>query len=176
MHLYRYLPYDANSPALFKKEEIRLRELLGQEPIIEHFGSSSIVGLGGKGFIDIYIVVPKEKMLVVSQQLQNALGYEYKPEGGVEGERLYHKLILKVDGKERIYHVHLTYIGSKDYTECIVFRDYLRTHPEYVKKYADIKKFAAEQVSKESDRVVARTKYMAIKRVVIDEVLKKAMA
>ena len=46
---------------LFIKEKYKLVSILPNAKI-EHVGSTSIIGLGGKGIIDIAISVPKNKI------------------------------------------------------------------------------------------------------------------
>ena len=50
--------YDANWPALFRREEARIRAALGQRALlIEHIGSTSVPGLAAKPIIDIVVAV-----------------------------------------------------------------------------------------------------------------------
>ncbi|MBU2592811.1 MAG: GrpB family protein [Patescibacteria group bacterium] len=173
---YEFLPYDVSFPKLFEKEEKRLRSILGDQPVIEHFGSSAVPGLGGKGFIDIYIAVPKEDLKAVSEKLQTGTGYEYKKDAGVEGERLFHKINIPDEtGRERTYHTHVTYLGNQNFRECIALRDYLRAHPDEAQRYADVKIIAAEEANEESDGRLAKEKYLEVKGEIIREMIQKAL-
>lgn len=145
---YTYKPYRSSFPALFQKEKTRISSFFNVAPVIEHIGSTSIPGLGGKGIIDIAMSVPKEEMEYVSQVLQK-LGYEYRPSFSTS-DRLYFITYLadSEEGTQR-YHIHLTYSSSKDWMELIGFRDYLRTHPEAVDEYASIKRQAADMANQD---------------------------
>ena len=46
---YPFIPYDSTYPELFQAEKERIREVLGKRVTIEHVGSTSVPGLGGKG-------------------------------------------------------------------------------------------------------------------------------
>ena len=78
MKKYVFRPYSEIFPELFQKEKDRITVQLKPLCIIEHIGSTAIVGLGGKGIIDIGIATNKEDMEIVSRHLQK-LGYEFRP-------------------------------------------------------------------------------------------------
>lgn len=168
MKKYVFRRYNLVFPRLFEKEKKRIKKILGEKDLIEHVGSTSVPGLGGKGIIDICIATSKRNLKVASKKLQE-IGYEFGPKGGSE-ERLFHKISLKDDNKKiRIYHVHVTFAESWEWNNVIKFRDYLWTHPEEVKKYANLKKIAAKQANE------IREVYMEIKSPLIEEMVKKAM-
>lgn len=177
MSHYDFLAYDQKLPELFKNEEKRLRAFLGTEPIVEHFGSTAVPGLGGKGIIDIYVVVPKENLGEVSEKLQKEAGYEYRSDAGEEGERLFlRRKVLDENGIARKYHLHLVHPDFKEFNEALAFRDYLRTYPDEAEKYVEIKKKAAEEANKISDGLKAKEKYLEIKGDIIEEITKKALS
>ncbi len=121
---YSFEPYSSIYPNLFSNEKERLiTELESFNPIIEHFGSTSIANVGGKGIIDIFILVDKAKITEVSELLTSRLGYEFRASGG-DAERLFHQIEIS----ERRYHVHLSHFGSESYKESIRFRDFLRNN------------------------------------------------
>lgn len=166
MFKYVFRPYDPIYPKRFNKEKNRLKKFLGKKIFIEHVGSTSILDMGGKGIIDIAVAAnSKNDLSNVSSQLIEA-GYYYDPDDGT-GKRWFHG--RKVSDQER-YHIHLTFKGSKDWMEIISFRNYLKTHPEYFKKYAAIKRLAVEKA--EQDKNI----YMQIKEPLIREIIKKATA
>jgi len=140
---YTFKPYLAIFPQLFEKEKERISLHVKEILAIEHVGSTAVPNLGGKGIIDIAIAVEESKMEKVSKELQE-IGYEFRPNFSTEN-RLYFVVDLPdpEEGKRR-YHLHLTYLESKDWKDFIHFRDYLRSHPEAVEEYAEIKKQAAK--------------------------------
>ena len=156
MKKYVFKPYSNRFPELFEKEKRRLINGIKENIAIEHIGSTAIPNLGGKGIIDIAIAVNKEYIKSISKQLQKT-GYEFRPTASTS-DRLFFRIDLpdKEEG-QRIYHIHLTYLKSKDWEELISFRDYLRNNPEEARKYAKIKKKAALQANED------REKYIKIK-------------
>lgn len=160
MKKYVFRAYDPAFPDLFEKEKERIKKILDEGDLIEHIGSTSVPGLGGKGIIDICVATKKIFLKTLSKKLQ-AIGYEFGPLGGSK-ERLFHQ-------RSRKYHVHVVFTESWEWNNVIKFRDYLRSHPEEMKRYAKIKKLAAEKANEN------REVYMRIKSPFIEEMVKKAL-
>ncbi len=168
MNKYIFKPYEEISPVLFENEKNRLSKYLTDRYRIEHVGSTAVQNLGGKGIIDMYIVVPKNKLKNVSNKLAKA-GYEYRPSASTPNH-----LFLKIDlpdpiEETRQYHIHLGPLDSDDFKKAVAFRDYLCSHPKEAKRYAEIKKRAAKNADQD------KNKYMKIKSPFMQEVLKKAL-
>ena len=107
---------------------------------IEHVGSTAVFGLGGKGIIDLAIAANKKDIDKISQCLQMDLGYIFR-ESGSAFERWFFRIDLPdVEEGIRRYHLHLTFPESHEWETLLLFRDYLRSHPEDVAKYAELKK------------------------------------
>ena len=167
MKKYVFKPYNESYPKLYQDEEQKLKNVLGNDILIEHIGSTAIPGLGGKGIIDIMIAVPQDQMIGFSELVQKA-GYEYKESGGNE-ERIFHQRDENNTNGDLIrYHLHITFPESSAWREDIAFRDHLRNNPEDAILYAEIKLKAARK----SDQT--KEKYMEIKEPVIQEILQKA--
>lgn len=171
---YIFRSYNAIFPELFSREKRRIQKILRKRIPIEHIGSTAVPGLGGKGVIDISITEQKSNWSTIKEKLEKA-GYEYKKkEPEREKERLF--FMANLPDKElgtRIYHIHLTYPESLEFKKEIGFRDYLRKHPEDLKKYANIKKLAAENAQKFKTKDEMRDAYAATKNKFIEETLKK---
>ncbi len=168
MDKYNFREYDSIFVELFEGQKKWLMEVLGGEVEIEHVGSTAVPGLGGKGFIDILVAGEKDDLRVISERLTQ-IGYEYKPEVGT-AERWYHSMDIPDElERARPYHIHLTFKGSRDYKELIAFREYLRSHPQELKRYAEIKKQAATVANQE------REIYVRTKEPVILEMIERAI-
>lgn len=70
---------------------------------------------------------------------------------------------------KRKYQIHIEPPHSKWLKEALSFRNYLRKHPEDVKRYEEIKQKAADESNQK------RAKYLAIKSPVIQDILEKAL-
>lgn len=169
---YKYLPYDSSYPSLYEEEERRILEFLPVGSKIEHFGSTSIPGVGGKGIIDIYVCVPKDK-LDETKDLLETLGYIYKetnPRRSFQGRMFFSRIEEKSSDTSYTYHLHLSYLKSPDFEKAIAFRDYLRAHPKEASEYDKIKKKAVD--STESFETVEEKKeaYMNTKQPFIEKI------
>lgn len=172
MNWRTFVPYSKNYPKYFEIEKQRLQEEIG-DVIIEHFGSTAVPDLGGKGYIDIYMAVPKREMKKYLLKVQQH-GYEHRPGGDVVGDRFFLKRKLVNKNNEDItFNLHLTYLKSENFKTCLAFRDYLKTHPEDAKKYAKAKKVAVEVANNKKDRKKAVQAYMKSKSAIIKKISQK---
>ncbi len=171
---YIFRPYSLNFPKLFANEKERISKVTGGHSEIEHIGSTAVPGLGGKGVIDISVASPASEWPEVLEKLKS-VGYRYvKKEPEREKERLF--LMANLPDKELetlIYHVHLTYPESPELKKEIGFRDYLRSHPDDAKEYAQIKEFAAKEAQKLATKDEMRDTYGKTKADFIEKILKK---
>ncbi len=166
MSWYPFVVYDPKYPKLFKEEKEKIKMVLGKDLEVKHFGSTAVPGLPGKGYIDIYVVCPKDKMQSVSRILQKKLDYIHKPHAGVENERIF----LKKKQDNEVFHLHITYPENKNLKECLHFRDYLIKHPKAAKRYANIKKSAAQKSAAAKTRKQAKKIYLKTKQNFIESI------
>ena len=148
MEKYIFRRYDPSYRRYFLSERKRLQKALGKNAQIEHVGSTSIPGLGGKGILDIIIGTQKNLVNSSLKRLQKN-GYEFRESASTKQRLFFRRDYRSRDGSERRVHLHLTFIGSKDWIEILKFRDYLLTHPIEIKEYEKIKRKAIEQANGE---------------------------
>lgn len=159
---YIFKKYDPSYPKLFLGEKQRLTKALGKKIFIEHIGSTAVPNLGGKGIVDIAIGTKKNLLEKIAKGLEE-IGYEFKPSAGIEK-----RLFFQIKRKNQTYHIHLADIKVDEWKRMLAFRDYLRTHPEDAKEYADAKKKAAKVANGDKDT------YMRKKEPAIKKILEKA--
>lgn len=140
MEKYKFRSYSKKFPLLFRREKLRLMNILPKGIQIEHIGSTAVPGLRGKGLIDIIIGIPKNKLSRIKNPLEKA-GYEFRPNAG-DKNRLFFRKDYSFRGKIRRIHIHLTKCISKDWLETIAVRDYLRNNKREAKRYEKIKRRA----------------------------------
>ena len=134
--------YNPDWPAWFAEERAQLAEAFGSHALtIEHVGSTSVPGLAAKPIIDIAVAtekypLPEEVILRVV-----ALGYEHRGEFGIPRRHYFRK---EFNGRYFV-HVHANVITSEDYRRHILFRDYLRAHPERARQYEELKRHLAAE-------------------------------
>lgn len=135
------LPYDEKWAQAFLDIKSELDAVLGGLPIsIEHVGSTSVQGLAAKPIIDIDVVVRRTDVGAAIKALAT-IGYEHEGNGGIEDREMF-----KYSGKENLMEHHL-YVCPEDSAELkrhVLFREYLRAHPDAVQAYSQIKKEAAD--------------------------------
>jgi GrpB-like predicted nucleotidyltransferase (UPF0157 family) len=127
--------YDPEWPRRYEEERGRIVAAFGGLiAAIEHVGSTAVPGLGGKPIIDIMIGVARFEDGERCVGPLEGLGYEYLGELGIPG-RLYFRR-----GLPRSYQVHLVDHGSDFWERHLLFRDFLRAHPETAAEYYEFKK------------------------------------
>jgi GrpB-like predicted nucleotidyltransferase (UPF0157 family) len=168
---YSYHPYHKYFSKRAQEEMKKLQQILPKSKI-EHFGSTAIPGVGGKGIIDLYVSVPKKELQQTSIAIQK-FGYEFKSTGGIPNERLFHQRTVSYPNKRKqTFHIHLTYFGSKDWEKSIAFRDFLRGSPSLAKEYSEIKHKAVTEAKKFRKKQDKKNAYMEAKKPVIDKIMK----
>lgn len=138
MKKYIFRKYNPIYAKFFELEKKRLQKLLGSSAKIEHVGSTAILSLGGKGIVDILIGVRKNRIQEMRIKLEKA-DYEFREKAGSPERLFLEKDYPYKSGKRRV-HIHLVTINGKDWKEILFFRNYLKVHPESIKKYIKIKK------------------------------------
>lgn len=131
------VPYDERWPNLFDAERGRLVGLLAPWLVgdVEHVGSTSVPGLSAKPIIDMLAGVRRLNAARRAVPLLEAVGYEsgsHRPH-----EALWLFKPAGVPSFERLFHLHLTEVGSDLWRERLVFRDTLRAD---LREYTDGKR------------------------------------
>ena len=129
---------------------------------IQHVGSTAIPGIPAKPIIDIAIAVANFEAAHVCIAPIEQLGYLYRGEYGLPRRHYF------VKGNPRTHHLHMNEMNSQDWQNQILFRDYLRQHPEMAQAYAALKTRLAGQYQQDRER------YLQEKAPFIEEVLRLA--
>jgi len=134
--------YDPAWPADYEREAALIVAALGDLLLeIEHVGSTAVPGLGAKPVIDIMAGVRAfadgERCVAPLE----ALGYLYKGEADVPGRHYFRK---PLDGPAS-YHIHMAELGGDFWRRHLLFRDYLRAHPDAARDYYELKLRLAEE-------------------------------
>ena len=129
--LIQVLPYHCDWPKMFEAEADTIKRALGGNCIaVHHIGSTSVPGLAAKPTIDIITVVQNTKDSINNLE---ATGYNYNGEFSIPFRAFFNKKI----GTDVNLHVYEE--GSPEVELNILFRDYLRTHPEVRDEYGNLK-------------------------------------
>ncbi len=158
----RLVPYTAEWVRYFELEKAALRLVLGGYILdIQHIGSTSIPGMLAKPIVDIAIAVADFEQAKTCIPLVEGLGYEYKGEFGIPRRHYF------VKGDPRLFHLHMSESESIEWQNTLLFRDYLRDHPEAAQEYAQLKQQLAAKFPHDRDA------YLDGKSEFVEGVLKK---
>jgi GrpB-like predicted nucleotidyltransferase (UPF0157 family) len=101
---------------------------------IEHVGSTSVPGLAAKPIVDMDVVVSTQADVHTAIQRLATLGYVHEGDLGAIGREAF----IPPDGMSW-HHLYVCTMENTEYKRHILFRDYLRSHPEEAKMYGDLK-------------------------------------
>jgi GrpB-like predicted nucleotidyltransferase (UPF0157 family) len=149
----------------FEREKEKLLKILNGKIIsIEHIGSTSVKGLGAKPILDIMVGVNNLEEVDEFIEPLKRIGYEFVRHKDFPERRFFRR------GQWRAgtHHLHIYQFKSKHWNNNILFRDFLRTYPNVLKQYHQLKKELAEKYR--YDRVA----YTQAKAPFIQNVIKKA--
>ena len=135
--------YDPAWPARFEEERAAIVAALGEATgggvTIEHVGSTAVPGLAAKPIIDIMVGVGDPAAAERCVRPLEGIGYVYRGEAGVPGRLFFRK------GNPRTHHVHVAQFGGEIWRRTLLFRDFLRAHPEAARQYGQAKRELARR-------------------------------
>jgi GrpB-like predicted nucleotidyltransferase (UPF0157 family) len=151
--------YDPGWPALYRREEGKIRGALGERALlVEHAGSTSVPGLAAKPVIDVVLEVADTTDEAAYVPALEAAGYVLRIR---EPEWFEHRLLK---GDDPSVHLHVFPAGCSEVERMLRFRDHLRADDadrelyertkrelagqtwEHVQHYADAKSEVVEQI------------------------------
>jgi GrpB-like predicted nucleotidyltransferase (UPF0157 family) len=157
--------YDPAWPALFAREEARIRATLGERVrLLEHVGSTSVPGLAAKPKIDILLAVADSADEASYVTPLEAAGYVLRIR---EPEWHEHRVLR---GPDTDINLHVFTIGSSEIDRMLGFRDWLRTHPEDLALYQQTKRDLATR------QWTYLQEYSDAKSLVVEAIIARAFA
>lgn len=131
----RVVPYDPAWPQLFARLGGDVRAALGRVAVrIDHIGSTAVPGLVAKPVIDMQISVAAFEPLAAYRLPLERLGYLFRADNTERTKRYFRE----APGARRI-HIHVRRASSFSEQFALLFRDFLRTHPEVAAHYGELK-------------------------------------
>ena len=169
--------YDPRWPELFAAEAACVRAALGADLIVavEHFGSTSVPGLSAKPVIDMLVGARSiTEARVQAVPALEALGYAF----WYDNPNTAHLFFVKglPPNGPRTHHIHMVEPGTfRDpkneaflFWDRLLFRDYLRAHPEEARRYEAVKRDLAARFPED------REAYTSGKTEYVNRVMQKA--
>jgi GrpB-like predicted nucleotidyltransferase (UPF0157 family) len=162
----KVVPYDPEWPERFRLERQRVLETLFPFTgplLVEHVGSTSVPGLNAKPVLDIVVYVEKLPLSSEAKAALGTLGYEDRGEAGIPG-----RAFFRTNPRDR--HLHVVGFGNPFFASHLLFRSYLRAHPDAARRYETLKLSLAIKYPDD------RASYTSAKGPLIQEILLEAHA
>jgi GrpB-like predicted nucleotidyltransferase (UPF0157 family) len=156
--------YDPAWQSEFVELGTQLRRALGETALrIDHIGSTAVPGLAAKPIIDVQISVLTLEPVDRYRGAIESCGLAWR----ADNPELTKRYFREVPPRPRT-HVHVRRSGSFDEQLALLFRDYLRAHPERADAYAAVKRSVAHLL------LTDRAAYVDAKAPFIWEVIRDA--
>jgi len=127
--------------AQFQSRAAAIRTALGAGALrIDHIGSTSVPGLAAKPIIDIQVSVSGFEDMARFTIPMATIGYVWRKDNPILTRRYFRER-----PGDRRTHIHLRRSGSWNEQWTLLFRDYMRSHPEEHEPYAALKRQLAER-------------------------------
>lgn len=140
--------YDPDWPRRYEEERDRIAAAIGDALLaIEHVGGTAVPGLPAKPVIDLMLGVEDIERAGPAVAALINLGYEYVPEFESQlPDRRYFRR-----GTPDTHHVHMVPVSSDFFEEHLLFRDWLRAHPQAAEEYGKLKRGLAGRFPNDRD-------------------------
>lgn len=136
----RLVGYDPAWPVLFEREASSVRNILGAGALrLEHVGSTSVPGLAAKPIIDMVLAVADSSDETSYVPKMESGGYVLRIR---EPDWHQHRLLK---GPATDVNLHVFSNGCPEIDRMLLFRDWLRDHPEDRERYETAKRRLAER-------------------------------
>ncbi len=157
--------YDPGWPALYEREEVRIRAALGEKVVrLEHAGSTSVPTLPAKPIIDIVLEVQDSADEPAYVPDLEAAGYVLHIR---EPEWYEHRLFK---GPDTNINLHVFSAGCEETDRMLLFRDWLRGYDADRELYASAKRELAARDWKYVQQ------YADAKTAIVSEIMSRAEA
>ena len=144
--------YQPTWPEEFESIRASLLDIL--EPLalqIDHIGSTSVPGLGAKDVIDIQVTVQaltsevKDRLIQAGYEFWPTIAQDHVPSGEDADPTLWAKFLFNQPKGSRRANVHVRVDGHPNQRYPLLFRDYLRAHPNSARSIERIKREVAKR-------------------------------
>lgn len=150
--------YQTRWPVEFERERAALAAILGPLALrIDHIGSTSVPGLGAKDVIDIQVTAADlsteivQRMATAGYKQWQGIAGDHVPLGEDESPQLWRKLFFNQPEGARRVNIHVRVAGNPNQRYPLLFRDYLRAHPNSVRTVELIKREIAKRHADDLD-------------------------
>lgn len=150
--------YNPTWPNEFEALRLSLQAILGLLALrVDHIGSTSVPGLGAKDVIDIQVTVReltpevRHRLVDAGYTWHEAFTHDHVPLGEDDDPRLWAKLTFSRPEGQRRSNVHVRIQGNPNQRYALLFRDYLRAHPNSARSIELIKRELVKRHAEDED-------------------------
>jgi GrpB-like predicted nucleotidyltransferase (UPF0157 family) len=140
---------------------------------IEHVGSTSVPGLAAKPIIDLDVVTARAETVPELIARLAGLGYRHEGDLGIAGREAFQAPDTDLEQHVPEHHLYVVVAGTKPHLDHVLLRDYLRSHPDEVRRYAQTKWELARRLAGEPQ---ARSSYWQAKSPLVEDLVGRAYA
>ena len=129
------VPYNDQWPREFLQVGESIRAVLGPLALrIDHIGSTAIPGIAAKPVIDVQVSLKDFEDIGTIVLAMRSIGFSFRADNPDRTQRYFREM----PGNKRT-HIHMRRSGSFQEVFSLLFRDYLRCHPEDARAYEENK-------------------------------------
>lgn len=146
------LSYDNSWQSDFEEIKTEIENVVGDFIIgIEHVGSTSVEGMSAKPCIDLDVIIEDYSVFDTVVSKLESIGYIHEGDLGIKDREAF-----KYSDKPHLktHHLYVCPQYSEELHRHMSFRDYLRSHPEAVRKYSSVKETAARMFPEDIDKYI----------------------
>lgn len=126
--------YNPAWPEWFARLKERIDPVLRDVPhTVEHVGSTAISGMTAKPVIDMDIVIERADFPRTRDAL-GRLGYIHQGDKGIPDREAFDLSEASLKGSLPAHHLYVCMSGTPELRKHIVFRDFMRRHPEWIQR------------------------------------------
>ena len=114
-----------------------LQVLTKARPVVEHIGSTAVIGLSAKPVIDIMIGLPNFN--IANQYIPAIEGLDYKYIAEYEDVMPDRRFFTKSTKGRRSHHIHMVQLNEDFWDRHMFFRNHLRNNENARSAYQDLK-------------------------------------
>lgn len=147
------LPYNPEWKTAFLRIKAPLeRDLSCWLSAIEHVGSTSVEGMWAKPVIDLDLILRDADCFTSVKKGLERLGYFHEGDLGIPQREAF---AYEEKPELMTHHLYVCPPDSAELRRHLVFRDYLRTHPDQAEQYSRVKRQAAARFPRDIDGYMA---------------------